>query len=266
MTDQLITEFEDCRLQLRSYILRITASAEDTEDIIQDTYLKAHANINSFQGKSSVKTWLFAIASNLAKDHRRAKQRWPENVTDICRGAALSNPDFLQEMMQIRTTSPQGNFEIKEHITFCFACVSKSLSLEQQLVLLLKEVYAFRVKEIAEIIRASEAMTKYYLRQARSTMIKIFDHRCALINKEGACHQCTELNGIFNPQQQAQEELLKIKMVREAEDQDQERLFTLRTKIVQEIDPYTSGAAELQQRHLRHNRKVMEDYLKEDNS
>jgi len=42
-------------------------------------------------------------------------------------------------------------------------------------------------------------MVKYYLHAGRSKMIGIFDGRCALINKEGVCHQCSELNGIFNP-------------------------------------------------------------------
>jgi RNA polymerase sigma-70 factor (ECF subfamily) len=59
-------------------------------------------------------------------------------------------------------------------------------------------------------------MIKYYLHTGRGKMIEVFDKRCALINKEGACHQCTELNGIFNPKQNAQEEAVKIQMVRDA--------------------------------------------------
>ena len=62
-------------------------------------------------------------------------------------------------------------------------------------------------------------------------------------------------------QQKAQEELVKIKMVRDAEKEDKARLFQLRTKIVKGIDPYESDAAELQLHHLEHNRKVMEKYL-----
>ena len=146
----LTTEFESCKGQLKSYILRMTASMQDAEDIIQDTFIKAHEKLDSFQGDSSLKTWLFAIASNLARDLLRAKKRWPENVTDICKEAALGNQQFFQEAMTIRQTSPQGNFEIKEHIAFCFTCVSKSLPLEQHLVLLLKEVYDFELKEIAQ--------------------------------------------------------------------------------------------------------------------
>ena len=129
--ENLTLSFEQCRPQLKSYILRMTASVEDAEDIVQDTFIKAFSNIGSFKGDSSLKTWIFAIASNLAKDLLKAKKRWPENVTDICKAAAMSEQEFLEEAMKIRMTSPQGNFEIREHIAFCFTCVSKSLPLEQ---------------------------------------------------------------------------------------------------------------------------------------
>ena len=92
-------------------------------------------------------------------------------------------------------------------------------------------------------------------------MIEIFDHRCSLINKQGICHQCTELNGIFNPKQDTQEEKMKLQMVRDSEKKEKEALFDLRMKILQELDPFESGAAELQLHHLEHNRRVMEVYL-----
>lgn len=261
--EQFASLFEEFRPHLKSYLLRITTSTEDTEDIIQDTFIKAQQNLQNFRGESSLKTWVFSIASNLAKDHLRSKKRWPENVTDICKDAALTNQQFFGEAIQINQTSPQGHFEIKEHIVFCFTCVSKSLPLEQQLALLLKEVYDFKVKEIAEILDQNEAMIKYYLHTARSKMIQVFDHRCSLINKKGVCHQCTELNGIFNPKQKAQEELAKIQMVKDAEKAEKEHLFDLRMKVMQGLDPYESKGAELQLHHLTHNKGVMEKYLGE---
>lgn len=259
--EELSMEFETISGQLRSYILRITASMADTDDIVQDTYLRAHEKLDTFREESSLKTWLFAIASNLAKDNLRARRRWTENVGDICREAAMSDKKFFAESMDIRMNSAQGHFEIKEHITFCFTCISKSLPLEQQLCLFLKEVYEFKVGEIATILDTTEAMVKYYLHTGRSKMINVFNGRCALINKEGTCHQCSELNGIYNPKQKLQEELVKIDMVREAEKGDKEHLFDLRTKIVKRIDPFESPAAELQLHHLEHNRVVMEKYL-----
>lgn len=104
-------------------------------------------------------------------------------------------------------------------------------------------------------------MVKYYLYVGRSKMIEIFDHRCSLINKQGICYQCTELNGIFNPKQKEQEELVKITMVKEAGNKNKEELFDLRMKILQELDPFESRAAELQLHHLEHNGQVMESYL-----
>src|SRR5215207_10372492 len=262
-TDRLITEFETFQRELKSFLLRMTASVQDAEDIVQETYLKAYAKIGTFRGESSLKTWVFSIATNLARDLLKTKKRWPETITDICREEALGNRQFFQEAIQIRETSPQGNFEIIEHIAFCFTCIARSLPLEGHLIILLKEVYGFKVKEISQILQLSEAMVKYHLHVSRSKMIEIFDHRCSLINKEGICYQCTELNGIFNPKQNTQQELLKIEMAREAENRNRDELFDLRIRILQELDPFESGAAELQLHHLEHNRQVMEKYLEE---
>ena len=262
MTTELFNEeFKGISGKLKSYLLRITASLHDAEDIVQDTYVRASEKLHTFRGESSLKTWLFTIASNLAKDNLRAQKRWVENVTDICREEALGNPEFFSEAMRISATSTQGAFEIKEHITFCFTCISKSLPLEQQLCLFLKEVYEFKVSEVAAILGVSEAMVKYYLHTGRARMTDIFDNRCALINKDGVCHQCSELNGIFNPKQKFQEEVVKIEMAREAETAGKERLFDLRMKRVRGSDPFESGAAELQVHHLDHNRNVMEKYV-----
>lgn len=261
--DNLALEFESLRGELQSFVLRMTGSVQDAEDIVQETYITAHAKLDSFRQESSLKTWVFAIAANRARDLLRGKKRWPENVTDICRDAALSDPEFFAEAMYIHETSPQAQFEIKEHIALCYTCVSRSLPLEQQLALWLKGVYGFSVYEIAEIMELSEAMVKYYLHVGRQTMIRVFDHRCSLINKQGVCYQCTELNGIFNPKQDVQEELVKIKMVEDSARGDKEHLFDLRLKVMQELDPFESGAAALQLHHLEHNRRVMEAYLQE---
>lgn len=81
-TEQLTKEFEQSGAKLKSYILRITASVADAEDIVHDSFIKAAEKLDSFKGQSSLKTWIFAIASNLAKDNARAKKHWAENVTD----------------------------------------------------------------------------------------------------------------------------------------------------------------------------------------
>lgn len=255
-------EFEKIKPQLKSYILRMTASIQDTEDLLQDTWIRANEKRDTFKGISSLKTWIFAIASNLTIDNLRKKKRWPENVTDICKAAAKEDPRHFQETMKLIESSNYAKFEIQEHIAFCFTCIAKSLPLEQHLCLLLKEIYDFKIKEVATILQITEALVKYHLHTARQKMIEIFEGRCALINQEGICHQCSEINGIFNPKQNIQEELVKIKMVREANKADKEHLFDLRMEVLKDIDPYSSGAHELQLHHLEHNRRVMEEYLK----
>lgn len=258
--EQFTDEFQDVKNPLKSYLLRITASIEDVEDIIQETYIKASTKLDSFRAESTIKTWIFTIASNLAKDNLRAKKRWPETVTDICREKALANPDYFPEIANIMQSSPNSAFEIKEHITFCLTCISKSLPLEQQICILLKEVYDFKVLEIADILETTEAMVKYYLHTSRSKMVSIYEGRCALINKEGTCHQCSELNGIFNPKQDFEVEKNKIEFAKKADDPNREQLLDLRFKIMKEIDPFNSNGSDLQLHHIQHNRKIMENY------
>jgi RNA polymerase sigma-70 factor, ECF subfamily len=62
------SELEAHKSQLGSYLFRLTAHKEDAEDLLHDTYNKAVEKWNSFKNRSSLKTWIFAIATNLAKD------------------------------------------------------------------------------------------------------------------------------------------------------------------------------------------------------
>ena len=260
MTPELFNkEFEENIGPLKSYLLRITASVSDSEDLTHDTYIRSMNSLHTFRGDSSLKTWLFTIATNLAKDNLRMQRRWSENVTDITKEAALADPQFFRESMNIRMSSVNGQYEAKEHIALCFTCISKSLPVEQQLCLFLKEVYEFKVSEISIILHSTEAMVKYYLNTGRGKMITIFEGRCALINKKGVCHQCSELNGIYNPKQNTQAELMKIDLVKQAEKKDKEHLFDFRMKILKGIDPFESKASALQLHHLEYNRQVMEN-------
>ena len=261
-TEKTLTdEFEKVRPQLKSFVLSLTASVEDTEDLIQETFIKSFQNIQTFKGNSSLKTWIFAIASNLCKNILRSKKLWPENVTDISKEEALKSPDLIGKMMEINSTSLHGEFEIREHIAFCFSCIGKSLPIEQQVALLLKEIYEFKISEIAAILELTEGVVKNLLFSSRQKMTDIFDNRCSLVSKLGFCHQCSELNGLFNPKQELQNELIRIEMTKEAESKSKEELFDLRMEIVKGIDPYNSRVSELQMFHLKHSKQTMDKYL-----
>ena len=89
-------------------------------------------------------------------------------------------------------------------------------------------------------------MVKHLLNDARNIMTGIFENRCALISKNGVCHQCSHINGMFNPKQNQQEELMKLELVKGSKKFNREELFTLRTILVKAIDPLHSSGTDMQ--------------------
>lgn len=251
---ELFVAFQD---QLKSYLFRITASRADAEDIAHDTFIRAFDKIKTFQQKSSLKTWVFQIATNLAYNQRKRYGRWTEEVSEKAKAIVLENPQIAAKIEHINQHSTCGIYEIKEHIDTCFTCISKNLPIEKQVVILLKDVYDFSVSEIMQIVEKSEGQVKYFLQTARKSMSDIFDKRCALVNKNGVCHQCTELNGWFNQKQNQNEAKLKIKMVKDANSENKSALFKMRVDLIRAIDPLKSNGNELQEVLLNCNRMAM---------
>lgn len=250
----LFIEFQD---QLKSYLFRLLASRADAEDIAHDTFIRAFDKLASFRGEASLKTWVFQIATNLAHNRLQKRKRWTPDVSQQAKNIVLSNPGLVGRLEHTAQTSPFGKYEIKEHIDTCFTCIGKNLPIENQMALLLKDIYDFSVKEIMLILRKSEGQVKYFLQKARADMTEIFDNRCALVNKNGICHQCSELNGWFNPKQNQQEAKMKIRFVREAEQHDKQQLFEMRTQLVKVLNPLRSDGNELQSVLLDCNRMAM---------
>jgi RNA polymerase sigma-70 factor (ECF subfamily) len=82
----------------------------------------------------------------------------------------------------------------------CFACTLRNLPPRQAAALLLREVNGFSVGETAEALEATGVKVKNWIQQARRTMEARYAHTCALVTKQGVCHQCVELDGFFNGQ------------------------------------------------------------------
>lgn len=119
-------EFESYAEQLKSYLYRLTANNEDAEDLLHDTFIKAQEKIETFKGNSSLKTWVFSIATNLAKDNQRVKNRCAMiNKTGVCYQCAELN-DYLQteknstekisKLGLSRDKSPEENLKLRFQI------------------------------------------------------------------------------------------------------------------------------------------------------
>lgn len=244
--------------QLKSYLYRLVANRNDMEDLAQDVFIAAFENLHSFRGEAALKTWVFTIATNKARRFLKNKKPWQENTLDDARRYAYAHPEMLQRIDSAHQYSPQGVYEIKEHIDFCFTCVSKMLPLKQQIALILVDVYGFKIAEVSQMLEIGVGAVKHQLRNARQTMIRIFDKTCALVNKNGICNQCSELNGRFNPKQDQQAELMKIQWVKDREKYDTEQLLRLRTALVKEIDPIHGMGTDLHEQFLHLNHEVNE--------
>ena len=251
------TLFAEFQNQLKSYLYRLLTDRNDVDDLTHDTFIRAFDKISTFNQDSSLKTWVFSIATNLAYDHLRKLKRWPADAKDMGAIFAIGTEAIQTSFRIVHQTSTAGAYEIKEHIDFCFTCISKTLPIENQVALILKDIYDFQVKEICLIIEKTEGVVKHLLSDARDTMTGIFENRCALINKNGVCHQCSQLNGIFNPKQDQQEQLMKLEMVKGSEKYDREELFKLRTTLVKAIDPLRSTGTDLEDIIMRCTRTAI---------
>lgn len=251
---QLFAEFQK---QLKSYLYRLLANRNDAEDLTHDTFIKAFENLSTFKGESSLKTWVFQIATNLSLTYLERQKRWTPNVSEMAKALVLENESLRLELEFIHQSNTDSRYDMKEHIDTCFTCISKNLPIENQITVILKDVYDFSVIEICLILEKTEGTVKYLLSEGRKTLTDIFDNRCSLVNKNGVCHQCSELNGWFNPKEQQQEALMKLDLVKGSKKYDREKLYFMRAELVKSINPLYSDGTILQEKLLECNRIAM---------
>jgi RNA polymerase sigma-70 factor (ECF subfamily) len=183
------------RKPLIGYIYRMVTHRQDAEDLLQDVLVRVLENIREYRGEAPFKSWLFGIATHVCLDHLRRKKRWRVEAQTIGEAEAKADPDALQRLTEL-TRRPEFRFEIREHIAFCFSCVSRTLSPEEQAAIMLKEVLGFTNQEAASILTISEPVFRHRLSAAREKMIGDYEGLCALINKSGVCYQCRGLREI----------------------------------------------------------------------
>jgi RNA polymerase sigma-70 factor (ECF subfamily) len=168
------------RRELQLHIYRIVGSAQDAEDLLQETLLAAWRGLERFEGRASVRAWLYRIATNRSLDALRASRRRPKGVlrmTEVPEPTRRAEPiwlepypDVLFEDIPDEAPGPEARYETKEAIALAFIVGLQHLPPQQRAVLVLRDVLGFRAGEVAEMLEASEASVNSLVRRARSAL------------------------------------------------------------------------------------------------
>jgi RNA polymerase sigma-70 factor, ECF subfamily len=151
---------EPHRAELRAHCYRMLGSVHDAEDALQDALLRAWRGLPRFEGRSSLRTWLYRIATNACLDllERRPRQpaEWPE--------------PFPDEMLEIEDgrAAPDARYEQRESIELAFVAALQHLPATQRAALLLRDVLGFSAKETAAALDITVASANGALRRARA--------------------------------------------------------------------------------------------------
>jgi RNA polymerase sigma-70 factor (TIGR02960 family) len=171
---------EPHRRELRLHCYRILGSVQDAEDMVQETLLAAWRSLAAFEGRASVRSWLYRIATNRCLNALRARSRRPREVPAM--GDSLQPtrrtepvwlepyPDVLLEDIPDRSAGPAARYEARESIELSFIVALQHLPPRQRAALVLGDVLGFRTGEVAEMLDTGEASVKGALQRARATL------------------------------------------------------------------------------------------------
>jgi RNA polymerase sigma-70 factor (ECF subfamily) len=166
------------RRELQVHIYRIVGSAHDAEDLLQETLLAAWRGLDAFEGRASVRAWLYRIATNRSLDALRATRRRPEDPQRMTEMPEPSRhgepiwlepyPDVLLEGVPDQAPGPEARYETKEAIELGFIVGLQHLSPPQRAVLVLRDVLGYRAEEVAEMLETTAHSVNSLLRRARA--------------------------------------------------------------------------------------------------
>lgn len=160
------------RRELLAHCYRMTGSVYEAEDLVQETYLRAWRAYDGFEGRSSVRTWLYRIATNVCLTNLEGKDRRPL-PTGL--GTADSRPgDELVEESEIPWLEPVPDTAVmvaeRETIRLAFVAALQYLPARQRAVLILRDVLRWRAAEVAEALDTSTAAVNSALQRAHAQL------------------------------------------------------------------------------------------------
>jgi RNA polymerase sigma-70 factor (ECF subfamily) len=168
--------------ELRLHCYRILGSVQDAEDMLQETLLAAWRGLRQYEGRASMRTWLYRIATNRCLNALRDSGRRPRpepveppfEPTEPTRRAEPvwlePYPDVLLDGLPDHTPGPDARYEAKETIALAFVAAVQHLPPRQRAVLLLKDALGYPSAEVAGLLDSSEASVNSALQRARATM------------------------------------------------------------------------------------------------
>jgi RNA polymerase sigma-70 factor (TIGR02960 family) len=171
---------EPHRRELQVHCYRILGSLQDAEDVVQETLLAAWRGLEAFEGRASVRSWLYRIATNRSLNALRARSRRPKEVPAMVDPPEPTRrteplwlepyPDVLLEDIPDRSPGPPARYEARESIELSFIVALQHLPPRQRAALVLRDVLGFRTAEVAEMLDTGEASVKGALQRARAAL------------------------------------------------------------------------------------------------
>lgn len=173
---------EEFRRELLAHCYRMLGSADDAEDLVQETYLRAWRSYGAFEGRSSLRAWLYRIATNacLTALEQRGRRALPSGLgapaEDPDDPRAVAEPDlgWLQPIPDALVTpeadDPAAVIIARERVRLALIASLQYLSARQRAVLLLREVLGFTAADVADMMGTSPAAVKSTLQRARARL------------------------------------------------------------------------------------------------
>ena len=181
-SDDVGALLEQYRRELTGYCYRMLGGAFEADDAVQETLLRAWRSYDKFEGRSSLRSWLYRIATNVCFDHLGSSKRrerpmglgGPQPAEEQYFGDVLAEDRWLEpvpdDAVLPREGDPADVAVGRESIRLAFVAALQHLPPKQRAVLILREVLAWKASEVAELLDLSVASVNSALQRARATL------------------------------------------------------------------------------------------------
>jgi RNA polymerase sigma-70 factor (ECF subfamily) len=168
------------RRELFAHCYRMVGSVHDAEDLVQETFLRAWKAYHGFEGRSSLRTWLYRIATNVCLTSLDGSDRRPLptglGAPSIEAGAPLVSADevlWLEPVPDSMIADPAEQAAARDTIRLAFIAALQHLPPRQRAVLILRDVLKWRANEVAEALEMTTAAVNSGLQRAHAQMEKV---------------------------------------------------------------------------------------------